>query len=330
MNDDIRRALEEAGRRNVPQPRAGFATELEARLMAVAETAPPPPEHTPTRRRSVLGLAASLVAVAVVLTAALAILGRDDRSGVAYELTDPVNVVVVLSDGTRLVDPDGLLLPDGAVVQVGVDGSARIGESVLAAGDTATVDARQLRIDRQPRSAVVSPGPTRTPAPTPAPSTGSPSPTSTSQPSSGPTATTRPDSSPSPTPSPTRPPAGSTPKATLPPASDSIPSSSPATDVPHLRLKARVVGPAEIQVTWKRIPGAHRYILIATRSRSGPAAKPTYPDSLIIGRFTRAPTEPLSFTVKDAIVEIRLRVVALSADGSALTRSRIVTLTFPR
>ena len=319
MNDEVRNALEDAGRREVPEPRDDFATGLEQRLLTLAKNSPPDAPPQPARRPSVFGLAAGLVAVALALAVAVTILGNDDRSSVAFELSDSVNVVVVLADGTTLVDPDGLLLPDGAVVQVGVDGSARVGDIVLTSGDTATIVDRRLRVDRQPRSAVVSPN-----RPTTTPSHSTPTPATSKEPSENPPAPAPPASSATPTASPTRPTA--TPTA----APDTSPSSTPPSDVRYLRLTARVVGPSEVRVTWERIRGAHRYILIGTRSRDGPAATPRYPGSWIIGRFAKPPAEALTFTVRDAIVEVKVRVIALAADGSVLTRSRIVTLTFPR
>jgi hypothetical protein len=328
MNDDVRRSLEEAGRREVPEPRAGFAPSLQAHLQAMAaETRsagePPPAPRPRDRRWSPAGMVAGLTAV-VVLVVAIAVLGGVDQSTRELELAEPVNVLVVLTDGTTLRDPDGLLLPDGAVIRVGAGGSARIGDSVLAAGDSATVDdSHRLRIDRQARSALTSPertsvpthprtnpptpAPTRSPAPTPRPSATNsaggrtPAPTSTPRPTRTPTIT-----------------------PTAPPATN--PGTTPPIEVKPPKLGARAVGPSEIQALWTKVPGARRYILIATRSRHGPAADPTYPGSWVIGRFVRRPAEPITITVNEAVVEVRLQVIVLGPGGVELTRSKIVTV----
>ena len=54
-------------------------------------------------------------------------------------LAQAVNVQVTLSDGTHLENPDGLSLPDGAVVTVGDGGFALIGGTELHPGDVATI-----------------------------------------------------------------------------------------------------------------------------------------------------------------------------------------------
>ena len=67
MNDEIRRQLEAAGRRPVPDPRPEFRAALEARLLAVARTPSPETPAPPARRRPGLGLAFGFGAVAIVL-----------------------------------------------------------------------------------------------------------------------------------------------------------------------------------------------------------------------------------------------------------------------
>ena len=324
MSDDIRGALEDAGRRDVPEPRPEFAAALEARLLAQAGARPPIEPRRRARRWSLAGMAASVAAIALILAIGIVIVGKDQPSPNSLELSDAVNVVVTLTDGTTLIDPDGLLLPDGAVVQVGVDGSARIGDAVLGAGDTATVGGQRLRIDRQPRSAVV-------PRATAKPRSSGGSSASSSHPADSSPPTARPDSSASATATPTRPEPTPTPRATPTPTTTPEPSppSPTPTPVPHLQFAADVIGSSEIQVSWRKVPGARRYVLIGSRSRSGPAPRPRYPGSWVIGRFARPPADGFSFTVKDAVVEVRLRVVALGPDGLVIARSRIKTLSLP-
>jgi hypothetical protein len=318
MNDDIRRQLEDAGRRDTPEPPEAFVRSLGARLLTQAQETPPVTSAPsgPVRGWSIARLTAGLAAVVLASFVALTIFVGGQRTG-SLELIDPVHVVVVLADGTRLVDPDGLLIPDGAVIEVGVDGSARIGDSILVAGDRATVDARRLRVDPRGSFAAVPPGSatafvapsaarTQTPSPSAVEPTETPSRTGSA-------------STPTPTPRST---------GTPTPRSDPSPTPSPATDAKLLKLRARNGGPAEVLAAWNRVPGARRYLLIGSGSRHGPAVDPTYPGSRVIARFARRPDFPLSFTVNEAVVEIRLQVIALGVDGVVLDRSNIVRVRF--
>ncbi len=342
MKRDILRQLEEAGRRSVPAPRPGFTVGLEDRLRAVART--PSPEESPSPRphrgRPSFGVATSLVAVVVLLGVVVGVGGLGDRSSGGYELTHAVNVEVALADGTTLVDPDGLLLPDDAIVTIGLGGSARIGAVTLAAGDVATVDGPDLRIDRSGRpnvaTATGSAGTARPATPSTRPASPTPPPASTATPTRSPTppsptkptptgrpATPRPDATPAPTA--TRTGSLDRPSATIKPKTP-----PPPTDIKPLKLTARLVGPSDVGAMWTGTPGARRYVLVASGSKDGAAADPTHPGSPIIGTFTHPPTEPLLFRVPKDVLELRLRVVALDADGVELTRSNIVTIAFPR
>ena len=125
----------------------------------------------------------------------------------------PVNVEVALADGTMLEDPDGLVLPEGAVVTVGEGGSARIGDTVLSPGDVATMRDGRLDVEGPPVGALATPD--RSPRPTDRPVTPSPS--------------TRPDATPAP--APTRTP-DRTPAATAPPTGQPGTTAKPATATP--------------------------------------------------------------------------------------------------
>jgi hypothetical protein len=235
------------------------------------------------------------------------------------ELIDPVNVEVALVDGTTLDDPDGLLLPDGAVVRVGAGGSARVGDVVLGAGDIATIDDQRLRVDRpEPPTASVATIPTPSPTPTRSPPSGTPN--QTIRPATTPPPTPRPAGTAAPTPRPTPKP---TPRPTPTPPRADAPSASPKVDIVPLKLEARAVGASRIGARWSGTPRAARYVLVATRSLDGAARRPVYPGSPIVGEFTRPPTEPLVFRVPQEVVEMRLLVVALSADGAIVGRSNI-------
>ncbi len=182
MNDDLRRELEAAGRRPVPEPRPEFQAALEARLLAVARTtAPVTPPAPPARMRrwTAFRLAAGLTTAAAMLGIVFLIGVVGLGTSPDLELTGAVNVEVALADGTTLVNPDGLLLPDGSVVRVGAGGSARIGDVVLRGGDVATIDAGRLQV--QPGSEASRPGgstpPTVPPGASTPPASRAPTPT---------------------------------------------------------------------------------------------------------------------------------------------------------
>lgn len=337
MNDDVRRVLEEAGRRSVPEPRPGFTQQLEDRLVAIAGTSArepgpaldpvsgPDPAPGPDRRRPAFGLAAGLAGIAAVLAIVVVMSGFGLRSTLALELTDVVNVEVALADGTTLVNPEGLLLPDGAVVRIGAGGSARIGDVRLGAGDVARVSDRRLDVDRRDDSTttvVATPTPSRTPAiATDPPRPRTPDPTDRP-------ATPGPDVS-------VPPKATATPKVGSPAPSAAVdprttPTPTPAAAVKPIKLEARRTGPSEVGASWTGVQGAARYILVATASRDGAARDPIYPGAPVIGEFTHPPVKPLHFRVGPDVIQIRLLVVALSADGAVIGRSNIATVDLPR
>ena len=324
MTGDPRRRLEEAGRRPVPEPRQGFVAELEDRLVIGARARPTSasdPEPRPRFRRPSVALVGGAAASAAMLVIVLIVGSLSVRTAMGLELIDPVNVEVALVDGTTLDDPDGLLLPDGAVIRVGAGGSARVGDVVLGAGDIATIDEQRLRVDRpEPPTASVATIPTPTPTPTRSLRSGTPKPTI--RPATTPPTTPRPAGTDAPTPRPTPKPTPR-PTPTPTPPRDGAPSASPKVDIVPLKLEARAVGASRIGARWSGTPRAARYVLVATRSLDGAARRPVYPGSPVIGEFTRQPTEPLVFRVPQEVVEVRLLVLALSADGAIVGRSNV-------
>ena len=91
----------------------------------------------------------------------------------------------------------------------------------------------------------------------------------------------------------------------------------------------RLIDGPRIAVTWTATWSAQRYVLVVTASRSGPAPKPVYPGSRVLGEFAAPPDPRLRYRVPDGVDEVRLMVVALRSDGSVLRRSRVVTITLP-
>jgi hypothetical protein len=251
------------------------------------------------------------------------------------ELTGPVNVSVSMPDGTVLEDPDGILLPDGAVVVVGNEGSARIGDTVLLPGDIATVQQGRLHVEHGAGLGVVPGTATPTARPTPdrthgASSPPTPLPTRTRAPTPSPGPTPRPTPTPTPgpdrTPAPTPVPQGSD---TPPPTATPAPTPTPTPIIrPHLRARLLVVGP-RVAVTWTETYRAKAYVLIVTVARSGFAPDPVYPGSRELGTFARPPDLPLRFRVPDGVTEVKLQVIALRGNGTVLRRSNVVTIEVP-
>lgn len=323
MSGDTRRRLEEAGRRPAPEPDPAFADALESRLRAVSASLPPEPPrpvHRPGR------MARWWPAVAGITLVALALVVATARDGPvpdpARELVAPVNVEVALADGTVLEDPDGLVLPDGAVVRVGAGGSARIGDLVLRPGDVATVSGGRLHVAHGQVAVEVPTGATPPPTATHG-TTGGPS-----DPPASPAPTARPSASPGPTP--TRDPVSPSPSGSArtgaPPSVTPTPTPTPTPAILPPRLRARAVGESRVAVTWTATWRAHSYVLLVTGSRQGSAPDPVYPGSRILGEFARPPETPLRFRVPDGVVEVRLMVVALRRDGTELRRSLVVTV----
>jgi len=336
VRDDTRRRLEEAGRRPAPPPNPAFADRLETRLVAVARTATPAPDpggpHRARGRWSWLLLsgtvmAALLVVVVMARPGAFPGSGADGSPTSPPELAQPVNVDVALSDGTVLEDPDGMRLPDGAVVSVGNGGYARIGNTVLGPGDVATIEHGRVHVEHDQAIGEVPPTP---PAATghPGPSR-SPSPRRTQKPEAAtPTPTPAPAKTPAPTPSPTprRTPA---PTATPTPAATPTPTPTPQPTVltARPRLRARLVAEGtRVAVRWTATVRAASYLLIVTRGRNGPAPLPVYPGSRVLAEFAHPPAVAFRFWIPDRVTEVKLLVVALGPYGHVVSRSRIVTL----
>ena len=326
MTRNPRHLLEDAGARDVPGPDAAFADALEARLRAVAVSAPPaaPVATAPTRRRQSFGWArpmlAGLVATAIVL-AAIAQGGLAPKSPTpGLELSAAVNVTVQLPDGTTVENPEGMILPEGAIVTVGEGGSARIGNVTVNPGETVVVHGGRAQVERPKPSVSKTAAPTPSagpqsatpsgaigssePGPSPDPSapaeSASPAPGTSADPSATPTPTPAATASPAPTPKPK-------PVVVLAP-----------------RLRVRLAAAHTIAVDWTRTAGAKSYVLLMTRSKVGVAPRPTYPGTRVLATFSRPPAAAVQFVLAPGVVQVKLLVVALDKDGHELGRSRIV------
>lgn len=353
MNDDVRRLLEVAGHREVPPVADTFADGLEARLMTVAAGLPAavavpgtdgpvtagPSGQRPSPRWLVAGLGAALAVVVLSVLVGQPRQAPDVTSIPIAALEEPVGVEVVLPGGEVLEDPDGLYLPSGAIVRVGEGGSARIGDTLLGPGDTATVDEDRVIIERASRQGIV-PG-TRTGrsaassgqgSPVPTRAAGGPDASLTAPPavSPGPTRSPAGPASPEPTPvpvaQPTRTP--SAPDPTTAPTASPAPTPTP----PILRpiLRARLISGPRVAVRWTATYRARSYVLLVTTSRTGTPPDPVYPGSRVLGEFAVPPERALRYRVPAGVVELKLQVLALRGNGTVLRRSRIVTITVPQ
>jgi len=319
VSRDPRSKLQQAGARHAPQPDPAFADALEARLRAVPTSMPPAPPVMSVsggakpsdriwRRVWVRPLAAGIVVAALVL-AAVAQGGLAPQYSVPpLELTAAVNVTVQLADGTTVQNPEDMVLPEGAIVTVGAGGSARIGNVTVNPGEVAVVHGGRAQVER-PKQGTAS-----TALATPL--HGSPG-----APPSGAIGSTQPGATPDPSA-----PAGSmapAPSASPAPAPSASPAASPAPIVAAL-LQAHLAGAHTIAIDWTRTAGAKSYVLVMTRSNVGPAPRPAYPGSRILGTFSRPPAAPVQFVLASGVIQVKLMVVALDKNGHELARSLIV------
>ncbi len=346
--NDVEAMLRQAGAQDAPAPDPAFADALETRLRAVHQTlaaAPAAPAAQAPERRPRRGglvptgreLLARLGTVAVTLAVVAAVLVAGPwrlapvtpaTPAPAAQLDDAVNVAVTLPDGTVLEDPDGLILPLGAVVSVGPGGSARIGDEILRPGDSAVVEQGHVTVTRASG-----------PPPTSSPRLSSPTATASAQPSTSPAPTgtavddgTGPGASATPVPSEASPSQTTTvtPRSTQPSATgdpSAAPTATPLVLRPRLRV-ALITGP-RLAVTWSQTYGADHYVLLVTRSRGASAADPVYPGGMVLAEFAAPPDPRLRIRIPDGVTEVRLMVVALRADGSIIRRSAIVTVAIP-
>ena len=251
-------------------------------------------------------------------------------------LAQAVNVQVTLSDGTHLENPDGLSLPDGAVVTVGDGGFAVIGGTELHPGDVATIAKGRIQVEHDRPDGVASATSPATPRSTPrstpkasqAPDR-TPKPTAERSPKPTPKSTPAPNRTPKPAATPTAPPPTPAPTPSPPPTAEPTPSpvgparaAHAAAQAPGPREPCRQPGPGALDGDAR----AASYLLIVTRSRVGAAADPEYPGSRVFRTFAKAPQHWIRFGVLDPVVEVRVMVVALGRHGHEVSRSRIAII----
>jgi hypothetical protein len=155
---DLRESLEAIGRRPVPAPRADFVASLEARLggatpsaeRGTARATPDVATVVPLRKPSSMGRITVLMGSAAAAVAAIVLAGSlagwfgGGSDAANIELTDAVETTVQLPDGSVVRGEEGLLLPDGAVVRTGPEGTAAAGGVEIGPGEEATVEDGEL------------------------------------------------------------------------------------------------------------------------------------------------------------------------------------------
>jgi hypothetical protein len=223
---DIRRGLEELGRRPVPKPSPSFVADLERRLLDTPTITLPekvtvltPRTARPGRLVPALSAAAAVVAALVLAGSLSGWFGSSSPAQHDLALTAAVDTVVQLPNGREISGRDGLALPDGSIVRTGSNGRAVAGGDTLGPGVEAVVEDGHFKLTQS------------TAAPSdPAASTGTPAASAPSNPAptgASPTGGTGTNNTP------TLPPVPVVTPPAVPPATNPVPKTPPVT-VPTL------------------------------------------------------------------------------------------------
>lgn len=332
MNDDGRHPLDPLASADAPELDAATRARLESGLRV---------QHAAQRstgaRRPLPRWAALVPVVALVLLATVTLVLRDEAAVAALELSGARDVTITLPDGEVVLDPaDGFALIDGAVVVVGASGSATIDDIALAPGAVVTVRDGQLVSDVVATTTTTATDRALPPddgvPPIDEPPTDRP-PTTTTAP--GPATTTtvrddpsRPDDRPHPpvtTEGPVDPPVD-----TVVPPVDSPPVDPPADRGTEISLALRV-GRVDggVRVAWNveraDIEG-WRVVVMRTTDESDPVDAST---GTVVGEGRRGEVVDRRTDLPDPLPELRYRLIVLDAEGGAVARGPVQTLTPP-
>jgi hypothetical protein len=251
-----------------------------------------------------------------------------DNGSSAYALDDPFNVQVQLADGRFVDGIDGLEVPKGATVVVGVGGSVRIRDRVYREGDVIVIGESGPEVADHVE--VVAPSTRPEPV---APTTERAEPTRPS--TTAPPTTVRlpePTVAPNPIePAPvTRvdvPETTRAPKTTLPTTTRTVVS---------MEIGAqRVALSSQVSLSWSAVAGAAKYVVFRTVAVGGATpAEPVYPlvapSKLVVQTTARAYTDVAESVEGVPITAVRYRVVALDASAKVIGSSRFVQVDLPR
>ena len=320
MDDDLRRRLEDLDDDAGPGPDPSFAQRLEADLRSQAYFTPGAGAPLP-RRPVLLGPGLLLGAVLIVAFASMLVISRFDDDGETLAIDDSAGATVTLPGGETVAGVDGIELPDGTIVDVGIDGFAIIDGIVVPGGARATIVDGVVELIAVPSP---TPAPTAVP-PTPEPTVNA-APTPTAAPDPTPTAAPTPDPTVTPAPTPT-----ATPEPTATPQPERTPEqrptptpepepTSPVLVEPQVVLERENLGPLRSRLTWT-VTGPDRVRGFEVRVRRG--------DTIRTAAAIREPG------VRELTVErperdrVFYRVLAIGDGGEVLARSNEVRVTSP-
>lgn len=206
MNEeDVQRQLEELKARSSPPVNAGFADNLESHLRVTAAEINHGGRRSGARRPIWQPLGGIVLVAAVLIAGTVALFRSQQSSADLLVMTAAEDTSVILPTGSVVNGVEGLPLPDGTRIEVGLNGGATISDVVLASGAIAVVTDGDLEIirDRAPGQTTTTLPPTTLPPTTRPPTTEPPTtrpPTTTGStasdpPTSPPRATDRPSTS---------------------------------------------------------------------------------------------------------------------------------------
>ncbi len=148
MTDETRDQLDDLGGTEVPPPDPVFAERLEERLRSGAAVSANPAVPPPRRGRwpgLILRPGVAVTAIALVGIIGAVWFGRDDLTSDVLALTAARESFVVLPDGTEIDAVPGLEVPDGAVIEVGSDGSVTIDGTQYDSGSVLEINNGRVR-----------------------------------------------------------------------------------------------------------------------------------------------------------------------------------------
>jgi hypothetical protein len=308
--DALRRRLDALGESpaNAADPARIDATEARLRAIYDANGGRAPDVRSATgtrgssRRKALLG-SAGAAGVAMVALASFALL-RDEPSSMRadLELTAAEHAYIELANGQRIAAEAGAIVPEGARIVVGENGSITIGDVTLGPGESAIVSDGELTID--------APGAGSTTDASGIPGTTDPA-TATTRPNNA-TTSTQPTTTTAPATSTTRP----TTTTTTPPTT----TTRPPREVVRLRASARVVE-TRVRLDWQTYPAPNfRAYLVLVRTDGQPPTLGT-PGTAVVFRTTDPAVHLARVPFRPGMT---IRIVAIGTNDTVLASSTVL------
>lgn len=139
--NDLEQRLEHWGSADTPVPDGAFTNRLDTQLRDLAHTKVAGSERRPFWQPALLTALAVLLVGAGVFAVT-----RDAGQEIALVMGATSQTEIELPDGQLLLATEGVSLPDGTRISVGLDGSAVVNDVVLDAGTEAVVENGALQI----------------------------------------------------------------------------------------------------------------------------------------------------------------------------------------